>query len=366
MSDSENSGSDTGRNATGGELHIATGGDERNAAGGESSGAENRPQVQVSEPRRLQAEATANRAPRSYVYLPRERQIQNFSGDYSKDGRNVEEFIEEVERVLRTREQTLEERFDFVISLLRGPALEEVRMCVGNNARQTQDVFKCLSEAFGEKRSATQLLQSFYHRKQAEGEKLSDYSHALSHLLTAAVKQSPGLVPNERILLRDQFVEGLQDALLKRELRKLVREKPQWGIKDVRKEAELWAVEESTTATKMVKPRVSEVTNHTQCSAVSIGQNKSTTLDEVLEVVSRQEKRLVEQDTAIAELTKAIKELTVSRTQTYRTPGRRPRMQPRFTDDGQPICFKCNGIGHLAKECTQRLAGQPQIPHQEN
>lgn len=354
MSVSQSSGSDT----------------EQNAAGGDSGGTEdtlNRLQDQVSELSRLQAEAMANRAPRSYVYLPRERQIQNFSGDYSKDGRNVEEFVEEVERALRTREQTLEERFDFVISLLRGPALEEVRMCVGNEARHTHDVFKCLCEAFGEKRSATQLLQSFYHRKQAEGEKLSDYSHALSHLLTAAVKQSPGLVPNEKILLRDQFVEGLQDALLKRELRKLVREKPTWGIKDVRKEAELWAVEESTTTTKIVKSRVSEVTSHTQCSAVSIGKNKSTTLDEVLEVVFRQEQRLVEQDTAIAELTKAVKELTMSKTtQTYRTPGRRPRMQPRFTDDGQPICFKCNGVGHLAKTCTQRLAGQPQVPHQEN
>lgn len=164
------------------------------------------------------------RAARSYVYIPRERQIQNFSGDYSKDGRDVGEFIEEVERVLRTREQTLDEKFDFVVSILRGPALEEVRMCAGNESKKPSHVVDCLREAFGEKRSATQLLQSFYNRKQAEGEKLSDYSHALSHLLNSAVKQSRDLVPDEKILLRDQFIEGLADALLKRELRKLVRE----------------------------------------------------------------------------------------------------------------------------------------------
>lgn len=324
-------------------------------------------QDQISELNRLQAEAMANRATRSYVYLPRERQIQNFSGEYSKDGRDVEEFIEEVERVLRTREQNLDEKFDFVISLLRGPALEEVRMCVGNEAKQPRDVFKCLREAFGEKRSATQLLQSFYNRKQAEGEKLSDYSHALSHLLNSAVKQSPGLVPNEKILLRDQFIEGLQDALLKRELRKLVREKTDLDIKGVRTEAELWAMEESTTATRTVKLRVSEVTSQPLCSAVSMGKGKSTTLDEVLEVVSRQERRLVEQDTAISELTRAVKELTMSKaTRVYGRPDRRPRMQPRFTDDGQPICFKCSGVGHLAKTCTKRLTGQPQVSNQEN
>lgn len=324
-------------------------------------------QNQISELGRLQAEAMANRATRSYVYLPRERQIQNFSGDYSKDGRAVEEFIEEVDRVLRTREQTLEEKFDFVISLLRGPALEEVRMCVGNEAKQPSVVFDCLREAFGEKRSATQLLQSFYNRKQAEGEKLSDYSHALSHLLNSAVKQSPGLVPNEKILLRDQFIEGLQDALLKRELRKLVREKSDLDIKGVRKEAELWAMEGSTTDSRTVKSRVSEINSQPVCSAVSMVKGKSTTLDEVLEVVSRQERRLVEQDTAIAELTKAIKELTMSKTtQGYRTTERRPRMQPRFTEDGQPICFKCNGVGHLAKSCTRRLDEQPQVPNQGN
>lgn len=324
-------------------------------------------QDQISELGRLQAEAMANRPTRSYVYLPRERQIQNFSGDYSKDGRDVEEFIDEVERVLRTREQTVYEKFDFVISLLRGPALEEVRMCVGNEAKQPSDVFDCLREAFGEKRSATQLLQCFYNRKQAEGEKLSDYSHALSHLLNAAVKQSPGLVPNEKILLRDQFIEGLQDALLKRELRKLVREKTDLDIKGVRKEAELWVMEESTTASKTVKPRVSEITSQPLCSAVSMGKGKSTTLDEVLEVVSRQERRLVEQDTAISELTKAVKELTMSRAaQVYRTPDRRPRMQPRFTEDGQPICFKCSGVGHLAKACSKTHAEQPQIHNQGN
>lgn len=37
----------------------------------------------------------------------------------------MEEFIEQVERVLRSREQTTEERCDYILSLLRGPALEE-------------------------------------------------------------------------------------------------------------------------------------------------------------------------------------------------------------------------------------------------
>lgn len=40
---------------------------------------------------------------RSYVLVPRERQITPFSGEYDKDGCSVNDFIEEVERVLYAR-----------------------------------------------------------------------------------------------------------------------------------------------------------------------------------------------------------------------------------------------------------------------
>lgn len=46
--------------------------------------------------------ALGNGSTRSHVYVPRECEIQPFSGDVSKDGWLVDEFIEEVERVIRT------------------------------------------------------------------------------------------------------------------------------------------------------------------------------------------------------------------------------------------------------------------------
>lgn len=71
--------------------------------------------------------ANLSREPsRSYIYIPRERQIQPFSGDLNKDGRNVNEFIEEVERVLLVRNQRTDDQLDFVLSLLRGAALRMI------------------------------------------------------------------------------------------------------------------------------------------------------------------------------------------------------------------------------------------------
>lgn len=65
---------------------------------------------------------------RSYVYVPRERHVAPFSGGIDKDGRSGDEFIEEVERILAARNQSVPEQFDFVMSLLRGPAFKEVHL----------------------------------------------------------------------------------------------------------------------------------------------------------------------------------------------------------------------------------------------
>lgn len=106
------------------------------------------------------------------------------------------------------------------------------------------DLFAYLRNAFGERRSVTQLLQSFYNRKQADGEDLRDYSHALSQILSSVVKQSTNAISDENTVLRDQFIEGLKNATLRRELRKMVREKPHSSLLEVRDEALLWEMED--------------------------------------------------------------------------------------------------------------------------
>lgn len=308
----------------------------------------------------------SNCATRSYIYLPRERHIPPFTGEFVKDGRSVDEFIEEVERVLRAREQSPAEQLDYVFSLLRGPALDEVRLCRGHEARRPSDLFRFLQEAFGEKRSATQLLQAFYLRGQAEGESLRDFSHALSQLLNSFMKVSPGALADEHAVLRDQFVEGLRDTSLKRELRKFVRDKPHCTVLDVRNEGILWTMEDGKSCgSRVIKNRhiQSEATCETPCYAVG-AQDKSATLEDVLRAVAQQDKRLTEQDRAISELTQAVRGLTAQPTgETGQSP-HKMKMRPRFTDDGQPICFRCNGAGHIASKCPQKRVDRNIAPTQ--
>ncbi len=159
-----------------------------------------------------------------------------------------------------------------LISLLRGSALEEVRLC--GEPEAPSELFTSPWEAYAEKHSVAQLLQVLYGCQQGEGEDFQGYSHALSQVLRLALKQSPDAVFSAKTAVRDQFIEDVQDSSLRRELRKMAREKPQ-----------------------------------------------STPLD---------------------------------------VQGGKPRLRPQFTEDGKPIYFKCKGVAHIARECTQcKLESQP-------
>ncbi|XP_056272346.1 uncharacterized protein LOC130195081 [Pseudoliparis swirei] len=287
-------------------------------------------------------------ANRSYVYVPRERQIQPFSGDAVKDGRSIDEFIEEVDRIIKARGQSPEDGVDFILSLLRGSALEEVRLCTEGETKGPSELFTLLREAYSEKRSVAQLLHTFFGRQQKEGEDFQEYSHALSQILRLALKQRPDAVSDAKIAVRDQFIEGVRDPSLRRELRKMVRGKPRSSLFEVREEAIAWSFEDKSCDTKVAKSR-QVVCDSIRGEGQGFGnsQEKNTTLEDIVKVVS-------EQSRAIGELTIALKEGLAFKENYNKDQGGKPRLRPQFTEDGKPICFKCKGEGHIARECTRR------------
>ncbi len=289
----------------------------------------------------------SNACTRSYVYIPRERPIIPFSGDHCTDNQTVDEFIDEIERVIRVRGLNSADQVDFILSHLRGSALDEIKLCMGVEMKQPQELFSYLRVAFREKRTTPQLLHAFYARRQSDGEDFRDYSHSLSQLLNAALQQSSNIVSDPRLTLRDQFIEGVRDPTLRRELRKFVRERPHCTLFDVCDEAMMWCAEDKLRSANVARSRnivgaveVSEQAN----SSCTVPNELAVTLQEVVKVITQQGK-------AISELTDAVRELTMQKAS---VPGKstKPNFRPKYTDDGQPICLRCEGVGHLARTCT--------------
>lgn len=298
---------------------------------------------------------------RSIVYIPREKHIVPFCGESGKDVNTVDEFIEEVEQAIRARGLLREEQVDFILSLLKGSALEEVKLCMGGQPKQPSDLFSYLRGAFREKRTTPQLLHAFYARRQAEGEDLRNYSHALSQLLNSALQQSPNAVPDAQLALRDQFIEGVRDSALRRELRRLVREKPDSSLFDVRDEAMMWTLEDRPRNTNVARNRnlVGDSTNEGSGETDLTGSTQTdlaVTLQELVKIIAQQGK-------AITELTDAVRSLiTQNASSDSGSKGGRPKVQPTYTSEGQPICLWCEGVGHMAKQCTAPRKPASQSP----
>ncbi|XP_067309558.1 uncharacterized protein [Pseudorasbora parva] len=287
---------------------------------------------------------------KTYVYVPRERHISPFTGDSEKDGRTVDEFVEEVERALRARNFTPNDECDFIMALLRGAALEEVRLRSDVDTDTATDILTYLREAFTDRRSSAQLLQDFYSRKQKEGEDIRDFSHALAQALVQITKRAPEAVGDEKIMLRDQFVEGIRDPALRRELRRYVRDKPESSMVEVREEAYLWGWEEPSGRVRTPKSRsgpYGSFSESAHCAEMKAMGHKPDALSKVMDVVT-------EQGRQILELTQAVKSLMTQQQRAGGLQGNNARAQLRFTEDGKPICLKCQEAGHIARNCPQK------------
>lgn len=171
----------------------------------------------------------------------------------------------------------------------------------------------------------------------------------LSLSFLALLNNSPLMLSNPQIALRDQFIEGIRDASMRRELLKLIREKPQSTLFDVHEEAMMWVVEDRPRGANVARSRnimstSSEETSERTTPASAAQNDIAVALQEVVKIITQQGK-------AIGELTNAVRELTVRKVSSSGGQSVKPKVQPRYTDNGQPICLRCEGVGHVARQC---------------
>ncbi|CAC5405216.1 unnamed protein product [Mytilus coruscus] len=254
----------------------------------------------------------------------RGNEATKFSGQ--KDGeQTVEEFIDEVELFATTRPTSSEEKVDFILSHLEGPAREELRYRSASEKKTPATVLGILREVFGERSTISELLSDFYQCRQKEGQSLQEYSHDLMNKLSKVCKRDPKAVQDRDKAIRSQFAENVREPWLKRDLKKRLRDHPD---NDIREEATLLVQDADASFT--VKPKNIKVERDIPDISIFAEQATSNTL---------------ELTKAVADLTQEVSNLKVEINNLKSSGDTRQGTKP------PPRCYNCNKIGHIKRNC---------------
>lgn len=273
------------------------------------------------------------------VVVPRDRRCPMFSG---KTGIGITEWVEEVQACIRARHLSVADQAFFIFDHLEGEAREEIKYRTSAERRDPAKILAILTELFGCARSYVTLQQSFFSRKQQEGETLLEFSLALMALMEQVKQCAPEGSLNAEVLLRDQFVEHVLDSALRRELKQFVRRQPTATLLEVRGEGMRWeregfpggARERSHSLPSMCGLQYGVQGSSRPAPPVS---SRDSEFGELKELLKRQQEQLNQLTHTVASMQSSF-------------PPARPFR------NGPVICRRCRQPGHFARDCEGEWA----------
>ncbi|XP_059158532.1 uncharacterized protein LOC131942651 [Physella acuta] len=277
--------------------------------------------------------------PATVIIVPqREVTIRRFHGDGHAD--EVERFIRDVSRAWKVRKDLSdEERRDFLWSHLGESVLAELK-CHPKVVRDNpEETFKVLRAIYGEQRSVSQLTGAFQQIHQHRAESVRAYSHRLHEAFESLTARQEALkvsLTDEQIL-RDHFVENLQDPILRRYLGEELYKSPGTTFLELRNAAIRWCGDEQPT------------TFEARSSAVTSSQ-ATTELEGLVLTLTKQVSDLA---TQLQEMQRAQAKLSTQPREPPRAPAKRFRNFRRSLN-----CYICNSPAHITRDCPKN--GLPQ------
>ncbi|XP_038129408.1 uncharacterized protein LOC119775484 [Cyprinodon tularosa] len=278
------------------------------------------------------------------IFVPRDRKCPIFRG---RTGIGLSEWTEEARLCMRARHLSVADQAFFLFDHLEGEARNEIKYRSSAEREDPARIFEILQELYGCSESYVALQEAFFSRRQQEGESLQEFSLALMGLMERVKQRAPAGMLNSETLLRDQFVEQVLDSSLRRELKQLVRTRPDSTLREVRAAAIQWereGVPHGGRNRSQSLPSVYGVQYGVHGGPPVASLTSATEMSQIREMLKCQQKQLQQLSESISQL------------QNFHRPN-----HPRTT--GPVICRRCNQPGHFARECDGvRVPRRTQCP----
>ena len=268
------------------------------------------------------------------IVPPRETHIRRFHGDGHAS--EVERFVEEVRAAWRARKDlSAEEKKDLLWQYL-GEAVREELSCRGDDVEHDPEAtVKLLQEVYGEKRSVSQLMALFQMVVQGPHETVRAYSHRLHRAFkTLTSRQTTLRVPlADSEFLRDQFVENLCQAPVRRQLQEIVFQDPRSNFLTLREAAIRWAgdedpsIEPASIAALQARPSV---------SAAPPKSKLEDKVDKLAEQLSTLVALMAQRETQLASA-------------------------DQWSGVETRTCYRCYQKGHIARNCRAEKKREPSV-----
>ncbi|XP_071840241.1 uncharacterized protein [Apostichopus japonicus] len=271
------------------------------------------------------------------VYLlPKDKKVKIFSGS-SHNSLAVNEFVEDIENAIKLRHLEGENAAHFILAHLEGPARQELKHRGVAISKDPQKITEVLVETFGEKKDLGKVMRGICNRVQKEDESITDFAYALMTLADKLTDLSGG--PDKDQTLKEQFRDGLKDGSLRREIKRLLKDKLTTSFIDLRDWALDMAEDENgihrPQKTRKVGQYAVEAT-HDVSEALLVLSSVVKSQTDVLEAIQKQQ---TDFQTRL--------EIVEKGRSYHRTPRNRQNR-----DISQVECYRCHERGHFANQCN--------------